>query len=176
MDIKYTIVTIGQKDYFDNESLYKYIKHNYWDFRSCMYGDFYVNNIPSTSTYTVASDNDKCIYENMPAPNPNGCKMFCIKRKTWENLTIFLKTKGRLSKEKLKIKLENNLFDKILKSNKYNKHNLFILCKTKHGKFFVHANSIKPNTTRKLVVKKFDTNSHCNNIDLFNGYYDNTTN
>jgi hypothetical protein len=113
---------------------------------------------------------------------PSSIDDFSGQKELIENLTIFIKTKGwcvssgrkshsfafknnsisdayiRPSGYKLKIKLENNLFDKIktkvTNTTKY--HNVFILCCTKSGNYFVHTSLINSSTPKKTVIKKID--------------------
>ena len=158
MESRYTIIKVSSDDYFVNSHLYQHIKNNYYSFRSCLYGETYISDIPSKSTYSINYNNQKRIYEDTPAPNRFGYKMFSIKSKSRENLTVFIKTKGWFKNNKLKIKLENNLFDKIktrvTNTKKY--HNVFILCCTKAGNYFVHTGLINSSTPKKIVIKKID--------------------
>lgn len=156
MESRYTILKISSNDYFYNKNLYQHIKNYYYSFRSCLYGELYISDIPSKSTYSINYNNQMRIYEDTPAPNPFGYKMFSLKSKSRENLTIFIKTKGWFKNNKLKIKLENNLFEKIIQSNSKKVHNVFILCYTESGKYFVHTGLINSLTPRKRVIKKVD--------------------
>ena len=165
MESRYTIIKVSSDDYFVNSHLYQHIKNNYYSFRSCLYGETYISDIPSKSTYSINYNNQMRIYEDTPAPNRFGYKMFSLKSKSRENLTIFIKTKGWFKNNKLKIKLENNLFEKIIgftkkytpiKGKKENPHNVFILCCTKSGNYFVHTGLINSSTPKKIVIKKID--------------------
>ncbi len=158
MESRYTVLKVCSDDYFVNSHLYQHIKNNYYRFRSCLYGETYISNIPSKLTYSINYNNQMRIYEDTPAPNRFGYKMFSIKSKSSENLTVFIKTKGLFKNNRLKIKLENNLFDKIktkiTNTTKY--HNVFILCCTKSGNYFVHTGLINSSTPKKIVIKKID--------------------
>jgi hypothetical protein len=171
MDSKYTVLVIDSENYFFNNHLYWHVKNYYYRFRSCSYGELFVSNIPKNSTYSIGLSNQKRIYETIPAPNPHGCKIFCLKSKSLENLTVFIKTKGSVKNNKLKIKLENNLFEQIISANSKRYHNIFILCNTRIGKYFVHAGLINSKTPRKIVVKKVDSNILYENLDITNGLY-----
>ena len=170
METKYFKITIGNENFFHNASLYKYIKENYYYWHSCLYGNMYISNIPKKTTYSFDIKNQKRVYENMPAPNRNGYKMFNLTEKSNENLTIFIKVNAKLSNNKLKIKLSSELFNKLVIENKYDSQNVFFLCRTSNGKYFVHASSINFNNLTS-IIKKVDSNMSCEDSKLDNGHY-----
>ena len=154
MESRYTSLIVNSNNYFTNKHLYRFIKNNYYSFRSCLYGELYISNIPSKSTYSISSINQKRIYEDTPTPNPYGYKMFSLSSKSNENLTVFINTKAWIKNNELKIKLNNYLFEKITRANTKKFHNIFILCETKVGAYFIHAGLINMHIPRKKVVKK----------------------
>jgi hypothetical protein len=80
--------------------------------------------------------------------------MFSLSSKSNENLTVFINTKAWIKNNELKIKLDNYLFEKITRANTKKFHNIFILCETKVGAYFIHAGLINMHIPRKKVVKK----------------------
>lgn len=170
METNYFKITVSPDSYFHNLSLYENIKKNYYYFNSCLYGNMFISNIPSESTYSIDMNREKRVYENVPAPNKNGFKIFNLNNKLKENLTLFIKVNAYVSNNKLKIKLSNELFNKLVIENKHNNHNVFLLCKTPNGKYFVHADTLKLNIQIDKI-KKVDSNMFYNESESVNGYY-----
>lgn len=168
METKYWKITIEPDNFFHNVHLHKHIKKNYYYFHSCLYGSMYISNIPSSSTYSFDIKRQKQVYENVPAPNSRGYKIFNLSNKSNENLTMFIKTNASVSNGKLKIKLPMELFKKIVLENKCETHNVFLLCKTPNGKYFVHASSVSI-TNLTSTIKKVDLNMSCDDVSLSNG-------
>ncbi len=170
METKYYKITISSDNFFHNLQLQKHIRKNYYYFYSCLYGNMYISNIPSKSTYSFDISNQKRVFENVPAPNKNGYAIFDLGKKSTENLTIFIKARATLYKNKLVIKLSEELFSKIISDSSCANHNVFLICKTPSGKYFVHASALNI-TELSPAIKKVDSNMSCDNNHLVNGQY-----
>jgi hypothetical protein len=170
METKYYKISISSNNFFHNLQLQKHIKKNYVYFYSCLYGNMYISNIPSKSTYSFDLSNQKRVFENVPAPNRNGYEIFDLEKKSNENLTIFIKAHATLTNNKLVIKLSDELFNKIISDSTCANHNVFLFCKTPNGKYFVHASSLNI-TELSPAIKKVDSNMSCDNNHLINGHF-----
>lgn len=160
METKYFKISIDSNNFFHNVQLHKHIKKNYYYFHSCLYGNMYISNIPNKSTYSIDINNQKCVFENTPAPNNRGYKIFNLMDDSNDNLTVFIQVRAILLNNKLEIKLTDELFNKIVFANKCNTHNVFLLCKTSNGNYFVHASAISI-TSLTSSIKKVDSNMSC---------------
>ena len=140
MDTSHIEFPVRTSQYFTDTNLYKHIKKNFYKFKSCLCGRLYIDKIPKKSTYSIDIFDEKCIYENTPAPNRQGYKIFSLCDKSNEELNIFIKTKGYFSAGSLMIKLSEEQFKNIIKSPN---DNMFIICKTTNGYYFVHSSVIK---------------------------------
>ncbi len=170
METKCYKITISSDNFFHNLQLQKHIRKNYYYFYSCLYGNMYISNIPSKSTYSFDISNQKRVFENVPAPNKNGYEIFDLGKKSNENLTIFIKARASLTNNKLVIKLSDELFNKIISDSTCANHNVFLFCKTPTGKYFVHASSLNI-TELSPAIKKVDSNMSCDNNHLVNGQF-----
>lgn len=170
METKYYKITISSNNFFHNLQLQKHIKKNYYYFYSCLYGNMYISNIPNKSTYSFDISNQKRVFENVPAPNRNGYEIFDLGKKSSENLTIFIKARANLTNNKLVIKLSEELFGKIISDSTCANHNVFLLCKTPTGKYFVHGSALNI-TNLSPGIKKVDSNMSCDTIELNNGQF-----
>lgn len=136
MNTPYLKLNINSNDYFIDNNLYTHINTNYIKFNSLWYAQSLVDKIPEKITYSIDHDN---IFESCPTPNPYGYKLFRIENKTNEKLKIFFKINGKISKNKIKIKLDTNF---ILNITEKTIHELYLMCTTSRGIYFVNCNSI----------------------------------
>jgi len=170
MENKYWKITIEPGNFFHDDYLHKHIKKNYWYFYSCLYGNMYISNIPSKSTYTFELSKHKRVYENTPAPNLSGHKMFDLTNKSTENLTVFIKVRGEITNSKLTIILPEGLFNRIVMENNCDLHNVFLLCKTSNEKYFVHISAMSIDNFTS-AIKKVDSNMFYDKLNLANGHH-----
>lgn len=173
MENKYWKITVESNDFFDDTQLCQHIEEKYYYWHSCLYGNMYISNIPNKSTYSIDINNRQIVFENIPTPNTNGYKMFNLMEKSDENLTLFIEVNAILSNNKLEIKLNEELV-KIILENKLTTHNMFLLCNTTNGKYFVDVSAL--DTNKHIPIKKVDSTMSWINSELINGNYNHIQN